>query len=131
MRTPFRLPRRRRVLCIGLVMFCLLFQQLAMAAYVCAVPSTDTVMTGACAAMPTHHLPAKHIVDARCAEHCADHTPAMSDARVPTPPPLLLPMDWPVLTATLMDRPERVALPDSSLLPPDPPPSLRFCSLLI
>ena len=135
MRPHFRLTRRRRALCIGLVMFCLLFQQLAMAAYACTVPSTGTVMTGACADMAmassTHHATPTHAADPRCAEHCADHTSATPDARVPMVPPLLLPADWPVLTATLMDRPARVALPDPSLLRPDPPPSLRFCSLLI
>jgi hypothetical protein len=120
-----------------LVMFCLLFQQLAMAAYVCTLPTQPTAMamTGACADMamsaPASHGPTAHSADPRCTEHCADHTSAMPDARVPTLPPLLLPADWPALTATMTDRPERVALPDASLLRPDPPPSLRFCTLLI
>lgn len=117
-------------------MFCLLFQQIAMAAYVCTLPSQPVamVMTGACddmaMAAPTHHDWTQG-TDPRCAEHCADHTSATPDARVPTLPPLLLPADWPALTATLMDRPARVALPDPSLMRPDPPPALRFCSLLI
>jgi hypothetical protein len=137
MRPRFRLSRRRRALSIGLVMFCLLFQQLAMAAYVCTLPtqSVAMVMTGACAEMgmaaPASHAPSTHAADPRCTEHCADHTSAVPDARVPTLPPLLLPTDWPALTATLSDSPERVALPDPSLLRPDPPPSLRFCTLLI
>ena len=137
MRPRFRLSRRRRALSIGLVMFCLLFQQLAMAAYVCTLPAQQATMamTGACADMamaaPTSHAPSTHSVDPRCAEHCADHTSATPDARVPTLPPLLLPADWPALTATMTDRPERVALPDASLLRPEPPPSLRFCTLLI
>jgi len=117
-------------------MFCLFFQQMAMAAYVCALPSQPVamVMTGPCddmaMAAPTHHDSTQG-TDPRCAEHCADHTSATPDARVPTLPPLLLPPDWPVLAATLMDRPDRVALPDPSLMRPDPPPLLRFCSLLI
>nr|WP_063574146.1 hypothetical protein [Luteibacter rhizovicinus] len=138
MRPRFRLSRRRRALSIGLVMFCLLFQQLAMAAYVCTLPTQPTamVMAGGCADMamaaaPTSHAPSMHSADPRCAEHCADHTSAVPDARVPTLPPLLLPADWPVLTATLSDCPERVALPDPTLLRPEPPPSLRFCTLLI
>ena len=138
MRPRFRLSRRRRALSIGLVMFCLLFQQLAMAAYVCTLPTQPTAMamTGACADMamaaaPASHAPSMHAADPRCAEHCADHTSAVPDARVPTLPPLLLPADWPALTATMTDRPERVALPDPTLLRPDPPPSLRFCTLLI
>lgn len=112
-------------------MFCLFFQQMAMAAYVCTLssPPAAMVMTGPCHDMamtaPTQGA------DPRCAEHCADHTSAAPEARVPMLPPLLLPADWPVLAATLMDRPERVALPDPSLIRPDPPPLLRFCSLLI
>ncbi|KLD80037.1 hypothetical protein Y886_01275 [Xanthomonas hyacinthi DSM 19077] len=119
-------------------MFCLLFQQLAMAAYVCTLPaqSATMAMTGACAEMgmgaaPASHAPDVHATDPRCAEHCSDHTSAVPDARVPSLPPLLLPADWPVLSATMTDRPERVALPDATLLRPDPPPSLRFCTLLI
>jgi hypothetical protein len=110
-------------------MFCLLFQQLAMAAYVCTLPTQPAtmVMAGGCADM----APSMHGTDPRCAEHCADHTSAVPDARLPTLPPLLLPADWPVLTATLSDCPGRVALPDPTLLRPDPPPSLRFCTLLI
>jgi hypothetical protein len=136
MRPRIRLTRRHRALRIGLAMFCLLFQQLTMAAYVCTVPAqtTQMAMTGACAGMAMdakpHHA-AMHVGDPRCAEHCADQASATPDARVPVLPPLLLPTDWPALTATLMDRPERVALPDPSLLRPDPPPLLRFCSLLI
>lgn len=137
MRPRFHITRRRRALYTALVMFCLLFQQLAMAAYDCTLPSQPaaTVMTGPCADMamaaPASHSATTHGIDPRCVEHCADHTSATPDARVPTLPPLLLPADWPALTATLMDHPERVALPDPSLLRPDPPPSLRFCSLLI
>jgi hypothetical protein len=118
-------------------MFCLLFQQLAMAAYVCTLPTQQATMamTGACADMamsaPASHGPSAHAVDPRCTEHCADHTSAVPDARVPTLPPLLLPADWPALSVTMTDRPERVTLPDASLLRPDPPPSLRFCTLLI
>jgi hypothetical protein len=117
-------------------MFCLLFQQLAMAAYACTLPSQSaaTNMSGPCADMamaaPTHHA-TMHGADPRCAEHCADQTSATPEARVPMLQPLLLPADWPALTETAMDRPERVALPDPSLFRPDPPPSLRFCSLLI
>ena len=136
MRPRFRLSRRRRALCIGLVMFCLLFQQLAMAAYACTLPSQSAGMdtSAPCADMamaaPAHRAPT-HGADPRCAERCADHTFATPEARVPMLAPLLLPADWPALTETAMDRPGRVALSDPSLLRPDPPPSLRFCSLLI
>ena len=53
MHTRVHISRRHRVLWTGIVLFCLLFQQLAMAAYVCTLPTTPThvVMTGDCAAM--------------------------------------------------------------------------------
>jgi hypothetical protein len=73
MRSRFRLSRRRRALSIGLVMFCLLFQQLAMAAYVCTLPMQPTAMAmaGGCtgmamAAAPTRRAPSMHGADPRC-----------------------------------------------------------------
>ncbi|MFC4764671.1 hypothetical protein [Dyella koreensis] len=136
MRKPLRLTRRHRALWIGLVMFCLLFQQLAMAAYVCTLPvnPADVVMTGDCAAMgmTEANQPAAHqSQDPRCTEHCADHTVSSHDARLPMVPPLLLPAASPVMPGTIALAPERRALPDPTLQRPDPPPTLRFCSLLI
>jgi len=128
--------RRRRVFLTAMVVFCLLFQQLAMAAYVCTLPISHPVaaMTTHCADMgmngsdkaATHSSP-----DPRCDEHCASHVTATPDARVPMVPPLLLPPEPPALVGTIAHAPEQASLPDVSLFPPDPPPSLRFCSLLI
>ncbi|TCV93375.1 hypothetical protein EC912_105235 [Luteibacter rhizovicinus] len=118
-------------------MFCLLFQQLAMAAYVCTLPTApaDTVMTGDCAAMdmaPTADASSAHqSPDPRCTEHCADHVSATPDARLPMVPPLLLPPASPALAGTIVHMPERISLPDPAMHRPDPPPALRFCSLLI
>ncbi|KLD66202.1 hypothetical protein [Dyella japonica] len=137
MRARFHISRRRRLLWTGVVLFCLLFQQLAMAAYVCTLPSkpADTVMTGDCAAMGMgsagktslqHQSP-----DARCAEHCAGSATSAHDLRLPDVPPLLLPMVSPTLLGTIAHAPEQARLPDAALLHPDPPPTLRFCSLLI
>lgn len=137
MRTRLHISRRHRVLWTGVVLFCLLFQQLAMAAYVCTLPTrpADTVMTGDCAAMGTgsmekasfqHQSP-----DARCAEHCAGNATSAHDVRLPAVPPLLLPMASPMLLGTIAHAPEQAPMPDAALLRPDPPPTLRFCSLLI
>lgn len=136
MRIRYRLSRRRRALLAGVVMFCLLFQQLAMAAYVCTLPVKPVVagMMAHCAGMGmesgskalTHASP-----DPRCDEHCADHATTAPDARVPMVPPLMLPPVSPAQLGTIAHAPERVALPDAVLFPPDPPPTLRFCSLLI
>lgn len=119
-----------------MVMFCLLFQQVAMAAYVCTLPvkPTDMVMTGDCAAMGMTGAdqPAAHqSQDPRCTEHCADHTASSPDARLPMVPPLLLPAASPVMLGTIALAPELRVLPDPALHRPDPPPTLRFCSLLI
>jgi hypothetical protein len=138
MRKRFHISRRRRVLWTGVVLFCLMFQQLAMAAYACTLPTapTNVVMTGDCAAMgmsskaksPTsHHMS----TDPRCAEHCAGNTVLSHNANLPTVPPLLLASVSPTLLGTIAQAPDQVALPNMALHRPDPPPTLRFCSLLI
>ncbi|MET3651234.1 hypothetical protein [Dyella japonica] len=137
MRMRLHISRRRRVLWTGVVLFCLLFQQLAMAAYVCTLPTrpADTVMTGDCASMGMtaaakasfqHQNP-----DARCAEHCAGDAASAHDVRLPSVPALLLPPASPTLMGTIMHAPDQAPLPDVALHRPEPPPTLRFCSLLI
>lgn len=138
MRKRFHISRRRRVLWTGIVLFCLLFQQLAMAAYVCTLPTvpTNVVMTGDCAAMDVGSkatTPSSHQLsaDPRCAEHCAGSAASVHDASLPTVPPLLLASVSPTLLGTIARAPDQVALPDPALHRPEPPPTLRFCSLLI
>lgn len=135
----FHLSRRRRILWIGTVLFCLLFQQLAMASYVCTLPTVlaDTALTNDCAAMGmASKAPSasKHVhssSDPRCTEHCSSHVTSTPDARVPMVPPLLLPPASPVLVGTIAQTPTRVTLPELALRRADPPPMLRFCTLLI
>ena len=133
----FHISRRRRILWTVVALFCLLFQQQAMAAYVCAMPTapSNIVMTGDCAATglaatvkasSQHHSP-----DARCAEHCASDATSAHDARLPAVPPLLLHLASPTLLGTIMHAPDQAPLPDVTLHRPEPPPTLRFCSLLI
>lgn len=139
MSKPFRLSRRRRILWIGTVLFCLLFQQLAMASYICTLPAApvDRVLTGDCAAMgmAAKQLPAsKHDQshpDPRCTEHCSANVTSTPDARVPMVPPLLLPPASPTVVGTIAHAPERVSLPDLAMRRIGPPPTLAFCSLLI
>lgn len=133
----FHISRRRRVLWTGMVLFCLLFQQLAMAAYVCTLPTTpsDIVMTGDCAGMgmvsAAKALPQHQNLDARCAGHCAGNATSAHDVRLPAVPPLLLPTASPMSLGTIVHAPDQAPLPDVALHRPDPPPALRFCSLLI
>jgi hypothetical protein len=138
MRKRFHISRRRRVLWTGIVLFCLLFQQLAMAAYACTLPTaaTNVAMTGDCAAMgmgsKARPLTAHHLsTDPRCAEHCSGNTVSAHDANLPTVPPLLLASVSPTLLGTIAQAPDQVALPSTALHRSDPPPTLRFCSLLI
>lgn len=138
MRPRYRLSRRRRLLLAGVALFCLLFQQLAMAAYVCTLPAApQPVMAGMhdCAAMMgmdhAGQAGSRHAMDPRCTEHCADHVPAQPDARVPAVPPLLLPPDFTAVAKAAVRAPTAAHVPDPQLRPPEPPPSLRFCSLLI
>lgn len=137
MRMRHRPSRRRRILWIGIALFCLLFQQLAMAAYTCTAPnnmSGTTLMTGDCAGMAaTGHVgKALHQnTDPRCIEHCASHVPAQADLQAPTVPPLILPFASPLLLGTVAMAPDQAPLPDPTLQAPEAPPSLRFCTLLI
>jgi hypothetical protein len=137
MRFRYRLSRRRRLLWVGLVVFCLLFQQLAMAAYVCTLPTapaTHELAMSDCEAMgmgASHHASAQHPVDPRCTEHCASHVSATPDAKVPAVPPLLLPPDFAAMAKLVVRAPTWTHLPDTRLFPPESPPSLRFCTLLI
>lgn len=138
MRKRLHISRRRRVLWTGIALFCLLFQQLAMAAYVCTLPTapTNVVMTGDCAGMDMNSAaktPASHhaSTDPLCAEHCGGTTVSAHDASPPTVPPLLLASTSPTLLGTIAHASHLVALPNTALHRPDPPPILRFCSLLI
>ncbi|GAB2551993.1 hypothetical protein [Rhodanobacter koreensis] len=138
MRKRFHISHRRRVLWTGIVLFCLLFQQMAMAAYACTLPAApaNVVMTGDCAGMgksSTTNAPTTHHVsaDPRCAEHCAGNAVSAHDASLPTVPPLLLASVSPTLLGTIAQAPHQVALPNMALHRPEPPPTLRFCALLI
>lgn len=138
MRKRFHLSRRRRVVWTGVALFCLVFQQLAMAAYVCTLPLAPvaTAMAGHCAEMgmapaTPASAPDQQGVDPRCAAHCAGHAVTTHDASLPTVPPLLLPALPPALLGAAVHPADRAALPDLVLRRSDPPPILRFCSLLI
>lgn len=136
MRKRFYISRRRRVLWTGVALFCLLFQQLAMAAYICTLPSasTDIGMMGHCTSMGMGSAPSathQHGMDPLCAQHCASVTASTHDASVPLVPPLLLTAASPAMLGTIATPVDHPALPNPALRRSDPPPTLRFCSLLI
>lgn len=78
----------RRIALIALLG--LLFQQLAMAAYVCPLEGGDVARIVATSTMPPCHFPST-ADKVRCHQHC--HPPAQTSdhASVPTVPPALLP----------------------------------------
>lgn len=131
----YHLSRRRRTLWVWAVLFCLLFQQLAMASYVCTPPTipAHAALTGECAAMRTgSKVSSAHVhatSDPRCDEHCSNNVTSSQDAHALTVPPVLLPSQSPVLLGT--SAPALRALPSISKYRSDPPPMLRFCTLLI
>jgi hypothetical protein len=139
MRKRFHISRRRRVLWTGIVLFCLLFQQLAMAAYVCTLVTApaDIVMPGDCAGMDMDSAAQAAAAndastDPRCAQHCGGHTMSAHDASAPTVPALVLDGAAPTLTGTAAHvSQQQLTLPNTALRHPDRPPTLRFCSLLI
>ncbi|MBS0212032.1 MAG: hypothetical protein JSR26_02470 [Proteobacteria bacterium] len=123
--------RARHRLRIALtVIVCLLFQQLAMAAYVCAMetkPADLAVMSSPCAAMG---MQVDKSNPALCAKHCAPDLSTTASHGSLTVPPAMLPSitiaapTLPVITHVAA----QTAIPiDRS----DPPPRLRYCSLLI
>jgi hypothetical protein len=126
MRMTVRLRRRLSLLLVA----CLLFQLAAVSAYAC---TRDAAPVAAVAAMPgmadcplAHGPPAAP--SALCGQHCAPDTPVPSDAAAPSVPALLpMPVAWhPQLAQRRQDARRDLAFSRS-----DPPPRLRFCSLLI
>lgn len=111
-----RFSRRRRFLLGGVMLFCLLFQQMVMAAYVCNFPDTPiraVATVSDCSAMQVSGAQFGHPADPRYTEHCAQHVPSPSDARTPTVPPLLLPAAFAELTPSLLHSPaQRADRPD-------------------
>jgi hypothetical protein len=138
MHRPCHFNRRHRFRLAVVMLLCFLFQQVAMAAYVCTAPTApiQTAMTvDDCAAMgmtaTSTDTVGHHTADARCADHCAGNASSTTDTRLPTVPPLLAST---IFTLALVDTAQachEANVPDRALLRPEPPPALRFCSLLI
>ncbi len=125
-----RLSRRTR-LRIALVALCaLLFQQMALAAYACPLPSSAAPMTAmaampGCAGMPQMGAHTSQL----CAQHCAQQAPAPQDARLPAVPALALPPHPPVLAIAVSLQPTRFDNRAVADLDGSSPP--RSCVLLI
>lgn len=125
--------RRTRLRLALLVVLALLFQQTALAAYVCSsadMPAHDTAMAVHCEGMPmtqTGQLPAL------CPAHCSQQPMTTPDLHAPVVPPLLMPALPPTSALTLTALPAastqhaRAAAWRLSGIPP----TLQFRVLLI
>jgi hypothetical protein len=123
--------RARQRLRIALaVIFCLLFQQMALAAYVCPVqqmPSEMMAMAAHCAEMDMRQVQDN---PALCAKHCSpDLSTAADHGKLSVPALILPPLPFaPVLMTPVPHVAVQAGIP---IARSDPPPRLRYCSLLI
>lgn len=128
--------RRIRLRLALLAVLALLFQQVALASYLCLpvdMPASNVAMSTHCDGMPMVEgkTSAKAAV-ALCPAHCANQALATQDAHAPTVPPLSVPalLPTPILLVTLSAKHavnERAAAWRLSGIPP----ALRFRVLLI
>lgn len=121
---------RQRLRTALAVIFCLLFQQVALAAYACPtgqMPQATTDMVGDCAEMGMQQARDN---PALCAKHCAPDLSTAADHAKLSVPALMLPppMFAPVLVTPVTHATVQAEVP---IARSDPPPRLRYCSLLI
>lgn len=125
-----RLRIRHRFRIAVAVLLCLLFQQAAMVAYACPLqemPPDLAVMAEHCAEMGMQRAQDNPVL---CEKHCDPDTLVSADQAklsVPALPSSAQPLTPALLTPAVHVEPYRVAAVARS----QPPPRLRFCSLLI
>lgn len=116
---------RHRIRIALAVILCLLFQQVAIAAYACTIPSMPpdaAVMVEDCADMS---MEVAQEAPALCAKHCSPDHVIAADHAAPGVPPLEYAS---VLASPVSHVASGAKVPvDRS----DPPARLRYCSLLI
>lgn len=125
------MPRRtrHRVHMMILVIACLLFQQVAVAAYLCPVEQGAAVPA---AVAPCADMAMDVAIDAPvlCDKHCDPEHYLATDGGKLSVPPLTVPP--PEFAPVLAHAASRLAVrADVPFARSDPPPRLRFCSLLI
>lgn len=132
---PFRLRCRTRRRLFWLVALMLLWQQVALAAYVCPLPGA-AVQHDAAALVVTspdcmddmQGQPDQPL----CTKHCAPDSPVQSDARAPgVPAPMLAALVPSPPLVGMLPRHDAFSAAADALLADASPPRLLFCSLLI
>lgn len=121
---------RQRLRIALLVIVCLLSQQVALAAYLCPLeqmPAKTTAMAKPCAEMGMAPQQDNPVL---CQKHCSpDYTVTTDAAKLSVPPLALPPL---ILAPAFLQSASHVAIQaDVPIARSDPPPRLRFCSLLI
>lgn len=122
--------RRHRLKTALVLIACLLFQQVAIAAYACTMrqmPTDPVAVVQDCEAMAAQQ--AEHS-NALCHKHCAPDPTSASSQPVLTVPALALP---PVAYGLMLSQGTNRATVTSDMLfaRSDPPPRVRYCCLLI
>ncbi len=109
---------------------CLLFQQAALAAYLCPVqqmPVQMEAMSDHCAGMGMEQAKTN---PALCDKHCnPDHQLATDAAQLSVPPVALAALAFEPVLELPADKADTSA--EIPIARSDPPPRLRYCSLLI
>lgn len=120
---------RQRVKVV-LVIFCLLFQQVALAAYLCPLErlaAPTSAMVDHCAEMGMQQ---DQDNPALCQKHCSPDVLVVADHASPTVPALVLaPPVYGIMLAQCISH--VTVQVDVPFAPSGPPPRLRFCSLLL
>ena len=128
----FRPTRRTRLRIVLLAVLAMLFQQVALASYVCARPDVQPAnmgMSAHCDGMP---MTQGQQNPALCPAHCADQAWATQNVSAPTVPPLTMPavLTAPIVVTTLPVT-HAVRERTSAWRRTGIPPALRFRVLLI
>ena len=113
-----------------LALLALLFQQVALAAYVCPVsetPPEPKAMMAGCEGMEMPDPTAPVL----CDQHCQREHVTNPDLKAPQVPPLALPALHFTLTEALLTPVQDQYYEDVPTCRSDPPPAQRFCSLQI
>lgn len=121
---------RQRLRIAFVAALCLLFQQVALASYLCPVeqmPAKVTAMAEHCA---ENSMPRTQDNPILCAKHCnPDHSVAADSVKLSVPPLALAPLVHALVLAAPVSH---VAVQSEvAMAGADPPLRLRFCSLLI
>ena len=126
---PFRRARARRVMA-ACALFCMLFMQVAVAAYVCPIqaPASETApMMAGCEGMMKPDPAAPTL----CVAHCQDGQVAAPDFNPLQVPPSVLPPLHFALAEALLPPVQAQYYEDVPVCRSDPPSAQRFCSLQI